>query len=93
GQTEVALFRIVQEGLTNVAKHANASLARVQLRRAGDKVELIIKDNGRGFDVDQAHGDRLGLFGIQERVSLLGGTLRIDSNRGRGTELNVSVPA
>jgi two-component system, NarL family, sensor histidine kinase UhpB len=92
-QTEVALFRVVQEALTNVAKHASASLARVQLERYEAGVRLTVQDNGRGFDMEQTHGDRLGLFGIQERVSLLGGTLDVDSRPGRGTRLTVEVPA
>jgi two-component system sensor histidine kinase UhpB len=92
-ETEVALFRIVQEGLANVAKHAGATLARVELKRSPDGIELTVQDNGRGFDAEQVPGDRLGLFGIQERVSLLGGTLDVDSGRGRGTRLLVRVPA
>jgi two-component system sensor histidine kinase UhpB len=92
-QTEVALFRVVQEALTNVAKHANASLARVRLERRPGGIRLTVQDNGSGFDVEQAHGDRLGLFGIQERVSLLGGSLDVESKRGRGTKLTVEVPA
>ena len=91
--TEVALFRIVQEALTNVAKHAGASLARVRLRRAAGRLELLVHDNGRGFDPDQVQHDRLGLFGIQERVALLGGSFNVDTKRGRGTELQVTVPA
>jgi two-component system, NarL family, sensor histidine kinase UhpB len=91
-QTEVALFRIVQEALTNVAKHAGASLARVGLRRSAAGIDLTVQDNGRGFDPQQVQTDRLGLFGIQERVSLLGGTLDVDSSRGRGTRLSVHVP-
>jgi len=51
-----------------------------------------VQDNGGGFDPDQVHSDRLGLFGIQERVTLLGGKLDVDSGRGRGTRLAVSVP-
>jgi len=92
-QTEVALFRIVQEGLTNVAKHANASLARVRLRRREGEVELMVQDNGAGFDPEQVNSERLGLFGIQERVSLLGGSLQVDAGEGRGTRLTVAVPA
>jgi two-component system, NarL family, sensor histidine kinase UhpB len=92
-QTEVALFRVVQEALTNVAKHASASLARVCLERLAEGVRLTVQDNGNGFEPEQAPGDRLGLFGIQERVSLLGGTLELDSKRGRGTRLTVEVPA
>jgi two-component system, NarL family, sensor histidine kinase UhpB len=92
-QTEVALFRVVQEALTNVAKHAGASSAIVRLRREGDEVELLVKDDGVGFDLEQVPSDRLGLFGIQERVSLLGGTFNLDSRRGRGTTLMARVPA
>jgi two-component system sensor histidine kinase UhpB len=91
-QTEVALFRVVQEALTNVAKHAAAATARVRLRRTPEGIELLVEDSGSGFDPDQVSGDRLGLFGIQERVTLLGGNLRIDSGRGRGTRLGVQVP-
>lgn len=91
-QTEVALFRIVQEGLTNVAKHAGASLARVRLRREHDEIELTVQDNGRGFDPEVVHADRLGLFGIQERVTLLGGRLAVDTREGHGTKLTVMVP-
>jgi two-component system, NarL family, sensor histidine kinase UhpB len=91
-QTEVALFRVVQEALTNVAKHANASLARVTLQRSNDGIELTVQDNGGGFEPDKVHSDRLGLFGIQERVTLLGGRLAVDSSRGRGTRLAISVP-
>jgi two-component system sensor histidine kinase UhpB len=93
GQTEVALFRVVQEALTNVAKHAAASLVRVNLRRLEASVELTVADNGRGFDPEQVPGDRLGVFGMQERVSLLGGEFELNARPGRGTRLQVKVPA
>ncbi|MBV8085913.1 MAG: ATP-binding protein [Chloroflexi bacterium] len=92
-QTEVALFRVVQEALTNVAKHAQASLVRVNMRRLDDSVELTVADNGRGFDPDQVPGDRLGVFGMQERVSLLSGRFELNARPGRGTRLHVTVPA
>jgi len=92
-QTEVALFRVVQEALTNVAKHSGASLARVQLQRRPGGIEVTVQDNGKGFDPEQVNADRLGLFGIHERVSLLGGNLEVDSHRGGGTRLMVQVPA
>lgn len=92
-QTEVALFRVVQEALTNVAKHASASRAQVELRQEDDgSISLSVEDDGKGFDPDQVPGDRLGLFGIQERVTLLGGVLDIQSRKGRGTRLLVRVP-
>ncbi|HEU0167380.1 MAG TPA: ATP-binding protein, partial [Chloroflexota bacterium] len=92
-QTEVALFRVIQEALTNVAKHAQASLVRVNMRRLDSSVELIVADNGRGFDPDQMPGDRLGVFGMQERVSLLSGQFELHARPGRGTRLHVTVPA
>src|SRR5579883_399148 len=91
-QLEVALFRVVQEALTNVAKHANAGHARVELRRSPESIELLVEDDGKGFDPDQVNSDRLGLFGMQERVTLLGGALHINSSKGRGTRLSASVP-
>jgi two-component system sensor histidine kinase UhpB len=92
-QTEIALFRVVQEALTNVAKHANASMARVRLRRRNGNIELRVQDNGKGFEPGEVPNDRLGLFGIQERVALLGGCFDLESRRGRGTTLTVRVPA
>jgi two-component system sensor histidine kinase UhpB len=95
---ETALFRIAQEGINNIAKHANAHHAWVRLDCANGRVTLRVEDDGRGFDLDQkirsdgqlAH---LGLFGIQERVRLLGGTASVDSILGYGTRVTVSVPA
>src|SRR5207237_9700063 len=92
-QTEVALFRIVQEALTNVAKHAGASRARVKLRQKDGSVQLTVADDGHGFDPEHVNGDRLGLFGMQERVSLIGGQFELDAKPGRGTRLAVTVPA
>jgi two-component system sensor histidine kinase UhpB len=92
-QTEVALFRVIQEALTNVAKHASASHAHVRLQRGDEGIELTVQDDGSGFDPEQTHGDRLGLFGMQERVALLGGSLDIATRRGAGTTLQVRVPA
>ena len=65
----------------------------MHLQRRDGEVQLTVQDNGSGFDPDHEHGDRLGLFGIQERVTLLGGTLAVDSKAGRGTKLTVCVPA
>jgi signal transduction histidine kinase len=94
---ETVLFRITQEALTNVAKHANASMARVNLKVLPTQVELTVQDNGRGFDpVEVLRGADTqagwGLLGIQERSSLLGGTYEIDSAPGKGTCVRVEVP-
>jgi signal transduction histidine kinase len=91
-EIEAAAYRIVQEALTNVAKHAGASLAFVYLRRRGEVLELSIEDNGVGFD-PECCGRGLGLIGIRERVAHLVGTVRIDSAPGRGTRLTVGLPA
>jgi signal transduction histidine kinase len=93
---ETVLFRIVQEALTNTAKHANASWAVVRLENYPAQVCVTIKDDGRGFDLEEAHrSDRRtgwGLLGIQERTWLLGGQYEIHSKPGRGTRIRVTVP-
>ena len=95
-ETKITLFRIVQEALTNVAKHAGASRAWVALRNEEEEFRLLVADNGRGFD---AHGvlrrsdqQSLGLLGIQERCRLLGGRLEIVSLLGDGSRLRVTIP-
>ena len=94
-EAKVTLFRIVQEALTNIAKHANASRAWVALRNGGDELRLLVADNGKGFDAKLASRrmdhQSLGLFGIQERCNLLGGRLDIISP-GDGSLLRVRIP-
>ncbi len=91
---ETALYRIVQEGVTNVARHADAKTASVLVERRGDLVRAIVEDDGRGFDPATAGraDQRLGIYGIRERAELLGGTLTIESESGRGTSLFIEVP-
>ncbi|WP_088225622.1 ATP-binding protein [Desulfosporosinus sp. FKB] len=92
---EVALYRIVQEALTNVAKYAEASMVSVLLDWRDDWVLAIVEDNGRGFDPDQVvvqPGRGLGLFGMQERAALLGGTFNIESQLGIGTTVFIKIP-
>lgn len=92
---ETTLFRVVQEAVTNVVKHSGADHLAVILDADGKEVRLIIEDNGRGFQTDacDAPGSRqLGLVGIRERLALVRGTLDIESLRGQGTTLYVSVP-
>lgn len=85
------VFRVVQEALTNVARHASASAASVQLSQAEDGVSLNISDNGRGFS---GASDRktFGLLGMRERIAMLGGCLEIDSEPGRGTHIVAWLP-
>jgi signal transduction histidine kinase len=86
------LFRILQESLVNVAKHARATQVRVRLLREGDEVVLTVQDDGVGFLPAQAHKPAsLGLVGMRERVQLLQGALSIASEPGRGTRLEVRV--
>jgi len=91
----VVIYRIVQEALTNVAKHAEASRVAVRVQVSRDGIVAIVTDDGRGFDVPAVIGSRergLGLFGMQERVSLVGGTLRIGSAPEQGTEVEIHIP-
>ncbi|MBI4286211.1 MAG: GAF domain-containing protein [Chloroflexi bacterium] len=94
--TETMLFRIIQEALTNIVKHAEASKVKVRLQVADDTVTVQVEDNGKGFDVEAAlkRGVRqnLGLHGMIERATLLGGTLTIQAKPGQGTSLHVAVP-
>jgi signal transduction histidine kinase len=90
---ETALYRIVQEALTNVIRHANASRVGVLLERRGDQVLAIVEDDGLGFNPEAAlEGGRLGLLGMQERAQMVGGALEIESSAGAGTTLFVEVP-
>jgi len=89
---EASLYRIAQEALTNAVRHADAQRLSLTLEIKPDRVELMIEDNGGGFDVAQVPKDRYGLIGLNERVKLLGGTMQIHSSIGEGTRLEVAVP-
>jgi signal transduction histidine kinase len=90
---ETALYRIVQEALTNVVRHAQATRVDVLLERRDGRIVVIIEDDGQGFDPETAAGpDHLGLVGIQERAMALGGSLTIESTPQGGTALFVEVP-
>ncbi|MBN6054946.1 sensor histidine kinase [Nonomuraea sp. RK-328] len=88
---EVTLFRVAQEALTNVAKHAGASRAGVTLSYAGDVVLLDVRDDGAGISAQNGKG--FGLSSMRQRVRGVGGTLEIESTPGEGTALSASVPA
>jgi signal transduction histidine kinase len=93
GETETALYRIVQEALTNVTKHAQAATVSVVLTRKGDSVVAVIEDDGRGFDPTDTRDERLGLLGMRERIALVNGQLSVESRPGEGTTLAVEVPS
>jgi signal transduction histidine kinase len=90
---EVALFRIFQETLTNVARHSGASLVTTRLTVEGGQVTLAVQDNGRGITPGEiAKRSSLGLLGMRERVLSLGGSVEIEGKPGVGTLVRVSVP-
>jgi signal transduction histidine kinase len=94
---ETACYRIAQEALTNVARHAEARRVAVELSRLDDAIELLVVDDGRGFDVptaltSAAGGRSLGLLNMRERASLVGGWLEVISRPGEGCELRATLP-
>ena len=92
-QAATCLYRVLQEGLTNVAKHSESKRARVNLDRRGDQLEMRIRDHGKGFSSDDVGTKGIGLVNIEERVRLLKGSLVINSSPGKGTEILVRLPA
>lgn len=96
GEQKTVLFRIAQESLTNVAKHAHASRVNVSIRKAGDHLLLEIADNGKSFNdagsASTKRKQRLGLLGMQERVRLVNGRFIIKPQPGKGTAVRVTVP-
>jgi len=89
---ETDLFRIAQEALTNILKHAQASRVKVQLFLADDLVRLIIQDNGIGFDLQEPEASKgFGLHSLRERVQRMGGSMRIETAPGQGTKLVVEL--
>ena len=94
-EIETVLYRVIQEALLNTAKHARASGARVVLHYQQSAVMAEVADDGEGFDIDQRLGPLgkgLGLHGIQERISLLGGKVELASRPGAGTRLSIEIP-
>ena len=94
---ENTLYRVIQEGITNVAKHAQARNVSVIVERREDKVLAILEDDGCGFDLEDIMAApsaerKLGLFGMQERMALVGGTMTVESEPGEGTTLYFEVP-
>jgi len=90
-EVETAIYRIVQEALTNASKHGAAKRAVVEISEQDATVHLSVRDDGAGFDPD-AETDGFGLLGMRERVELLGGRLLLDSTPGNGTTITASIP-
>ena len=96
-EVELVLYRVAQEALTNVAKHADADRVWIDLDRGADDVTLSVRDDGRGFDpsiprTSDERGLGLGLFGMEERVALVGGVFKIWRRRGGGSEIFAFIP-
>ncbi len=90
------LYRVAQEALTNVARHAHASRVDVSIEKLPRAVGLTIQDNGKSFQVERVlhakRNKRLGLLGMRERVEMVGGSLRVESAPGQGTTIHAEVP-
>jgi signal transduction histidine kinase len=93
GDQAIAVFRILQEALTNARKHSGAEQVRVRLRQQRDEVVMEVEDTGRGFSLEQAPAGHYGLVGMQERARLVGGRLEIHGRPGKGARVVVRLPA
>jgi two-component system, NarL family, sensor histidine kinase DevS len=91
-EVETALYRIVQESLTNVVKHARARRVSILLARRAGVVKAVVEDDGRGFDPTELRDDGFGLVGMRERLALLGGRLEVESRPESGTTIAAEVP-
>jgi len=89
---EVALFRLVQESVQNALKHSEATVIQVKLEMQKDRIVVIIKDNGKGFDVRAKKEGSFGIVGMKERIEILNGNITIDSKQGLGTIVTIQVP-
>ena len=88
----LCVYRVVQAALGNVARHAGAKRAVVSISGSDDALHVAIRDDGRGFDLDQAKGKGLGLISMEERVRHLGGTFSISPKPGDGTRIEIRIP-
>lgn len=96
-EIETTCFRIVQEALTNITRHAHANRVAINLSRDGDELVLYVQDDGKGFDMAVMHeravaGGSLGVLGMQERATLIGGHLDIESEPGQGSTVLLRCP-
>jgi two-component system sensor histidine kinase DegS len=95
GQLEVAVFRIVQEALTNVKQHAHATHAQVTVEASDDSIQITVEDDGAGFNVEDAKlrdSKKMGLATMRQRVDMFGGQLNIESTPGRGSRIITTLP-
>ena len=90
-EIEVAIYRVVQEGLTNAAKHARDAGVHVSIGESNEVVTILVRDDGPGF-APGAHHEGFGLLGLRERIELVGGTVSVQSAPGDGTTIKASLP-
>jgi PAS domain S-box-containing protein len=95
--SKIVIFRVLQEAMNNIAKHSKADLVHLSLRKSDGRIELVLEDNGRGFDLEKVLGSEstkrgLGLTSMRERIELLGGSFGIESWEGKGTIIRASWP-
>jgi signal transduction histidine kinase len=95
---KIVIFRVTQEGMNNIAKHSKADLVHLSLRKMDGRIELVLKDNGQGFDLKKVLGLEstkrgLGLTSMRERTELSGGSFAIESAEGKGTTVRASWPS
>jgi signal transduction histidine kinase len=92
-ESEINVYRIIQEGINNVIKHSNATEVRIDIKRIEQAIQITVEDNGRGFAVERTSSSNrgFGLTGISERVKMIGGTHTIESTVGQGTTLTIKV--
>jgi signal transduction histidine kinase len=97
-QVKILLYRSVRELLINAAKHAKAQSVQITINRANDKIEIVLEDNGTGFDTScldktrQIKTPGFGLFSISERLKQMGGKIEINSIKGKGTKITLFAP-
>lgn len=91
-EIRTCLYRVVQEALTNIARHAAATRIRLSLKRSADEVSVVVDDNGAGFDPSRPRTRGLGLVGMKERAAELSGTVDVASAPGKGTRISVRIP-
>jgi signal transduction histidine kinase len=89
---ETSLYRLAQEAITNILRHASATKAVVRLVYAPEWIRLQVEDNGIGFSPETVQAGKFGLIGMNERVKMLRGTLKIESSPGQGTRIGISIP-
>jgi signal transduction histidine kinase len=93
-KSEIHLYRAIQEALSNIVKHAEATAAKVSIKNMADKIMISILDNGKGFDLELAvaTSKSLGIRTMHERISAIGGKLKIEKGEASGTHIHISIP-